>query len=227
MIPGWADTVQSWREFIRQLSKEYTVTSVDVPGFGGSEPPHNAWNVTDYAMFIKDFLVKTDTTPYAIVGHSNGGSIAIRLASQLGRVRPRLVLFASAGVRGEKDARRSALRFGTKVAKALSRPLPKAVRKRLRVQLYGSVGSDMLVAEHMQETFKRIVADDVRESARKLKNKTLLIYGEADTQTPVSHGEKLQECIGDSRLVVVPGAGHFVHLDQPESVLRFTKEFLK
>jgi pimeloyl-ACP methyl ester carboxylesterase len=42
----------------------------------------------------------------------------------------------------------------------------------------------------------------------------LLIFGENDTATPVSHGKRMEELIPDAGLVVLKNAGHFAYLDQ-------------
>jgi len=106
-------------------------------------------------------------------------------------------------------------------------PLPASVKRKLRRKVYDAVGSDMLVAEHLQETFKRVVTDDVRADAPKVAVPTLLLYGEADRATPVRYGEWFHELIEGSTLEVLPGAGHFVHLDRPHEVMRAIEEFLR
>ena len=85
----------------------------------------------------------------------------------------------------------------------------------------------MLVAEHLQDTFKKVVSDDVQADAGKLVLPTLLIYGDEDKAAPLAYGQKFHELIKGSQLEVVDGAGHFVHHDQPALVLRYIEEFLK
>jgi pimeloyl-ACP methyl ester carboxylesterase len=84
----------------------------------------------------------------------------------------------------------------------------------------------MLVAEHMQETFKKVVEDDVQADASHINVPTLLIYGEKDQEAPVWYGEQFHQLITDSTLEVLPGAGHFVHLDRPKEVIKSILEFL-
>src|SRR5690606_38998725 len=120
---------------------------------------------------------------------SNGGAIAIRGMARGWLSADNLVLLASAGIRGEYKGRVKALRLITKAGKALTTPLPKSVKQRLRKKVYATVGSDMLVAEHLQETFKKVVTDDVREDAARLALPTLLIYGDQDDATPVRYAE--------------------------------------
>jgi len=226
ILPGWADTAATWQPFAHKLAERYDVTVLDLPGFGGSQAPGEAWGLSEYAAFVGAFISKLKLKPYAVVGHSNGGGIAIRgIAAKL--LGPRkLVLLASAGIRGEYNGRNKALRLATKTGKLLSAPLPARVKKKLRSKVYQTVGSDMLVAEQMQETFKKVVTDDVRADAAKLSLPVLLMYGEADEQTPVRYGELFHELIDGSTLDILPGADHFLFLGHEAQVLKLAEEFL-
>ena len=85
----------------------------------------------------------------------------------------------------------------------------------------------MLVAPQLQETFKKTVKQDVQAEAKQLKVKTLLIYGADDKATPPLYGRLYNKLIKDSTLEVISGAGHFVHLDEPEKVTKLITGFLK
>ena len=76
------------------------MVAVDLPGFGGSEAPPAAWDLDDYAAFLEAFLRKLALDwPYAIIGHSNGGALAIRALSSGTLKADKLVLLAASGVR--------------------------------------------------------------------------------------------------------------------------------
>lgn len=226
LLHGWADSSQGWREFIQTLATEgYEVIACDLPGFGGTDPPSLAWDLTDYARFVAAFLHKIDIQPYCIIGHSNGGAIALRGLGASLLKSEKLVLLASAGVRAGEH--RTGLKAATKIGKVLATPLPKSLRNKIRHSLYTKAGSDMLVAEHMQDTFKRIVNDDVRDDAAKITVPTLLLYGSEDSATPVRYGEILNSAIKGSKLTVMPNVGHFIHKDAENAVLTEVKEFLR
>jgi pimeloyl-ACP methyl ester carboxylesterase len=227
ILPGWANDSKSWQAFGQRLAAEYDVTVVDLPGFGGTQTPPTAWGLSDYAAFIKAFLQKINISPYVIIGHSNGGAIAIRGLTDGQIEAERLVLLASAGIRTSYRGRTKVLRLLTKTGKLLTIPLPARAKKHLRRRVYNSIGSDMLVAEHLQETFKKIVEDDVQTDALKLGLPTLLLYGEADDQTPIRFGLQFHELINGSVLEIIAGAGHFVQLDRPDEVISRIKEFIK
>ena len=227
MLHGWGDSHQTFSELSRELEDKFSIISLDLPGFGGTQAPKTVWSLNDYCDFVAKFLVKIDEKkPYAIVGHSNGGAISIRGLANGIFESDKLVLLASSGVRDVYKGRKKALRLAAKAAKAATYPLPKSVTVRIKKHAYKSVGSDMFVAEHLQETFKKIVGDDVRNDAKKLKLPTLLIYGSEDNATPVRYGELFRDAIPGSMLQVIDGAGHHLHHDNPKEVYYFVKEFL-
>jgi pimeloyl-ACP methyl ester carboxylesterase len=226
LLHGWGDSSKGLRGLQTALAKKFQVVAVDLPGFGGTEAPKGTWGLDEYAAFVAHFLQKINAPKvYVLLGHSNGGAIAVRGLARDVLQADKLVLLASAGIRGEYKGRVKALRLITKAGKALTAPLPKSVKERLRKKVYHTVGSDMLVAEGLQETFKKIVTDDVRNDARSLTQPTLLVYGEDDDATPLSYGELFHENIDGSTLEILPGAGHFVHIDRPDDVIKAIEEF--
>jgi pimeloyl-ACP methyl ester carboxylesterase len=228
LLHGWGDTAAGLSALQKHLSQQYDVIAIDLPGFGGTQPPAEPWGLDEYVQFIKAFLVKLGVTEvYALLGHSNGGAIAIRGVGSGVLNCEKIVLLASAGIRNEYKGRNKALSILTKTGKLVTTPLPKSVKDKLRRKTYQAVGSDMLVAEHLQETFKRVVTDDVRADAAQILVPALLIYGEQDQAAPVWYGEQFHELMNESTLEILPGAGHFVHLDRPADVQKAVTEFLR
>lgn len=228
VLHGWGDDSRNWQQLQKTFSQDYQVLTVDLPGFGGSGTPEDTWSLDAYAVFVNDFLLKVGIPKvHAIIGHSNGGAIAIRgLAKGLLHTE-QLVLLGGAGIRNEQKGRNQALRYFTKAGKALTAPLPRKAKKSLRQKVYRSVGSDMLVAEHMQETFKKVISDDVREDASRIIVPTLLVYGADDTDTPPRYGNLFHERMKNSKLEVMQNAGHFVYQDRPVETAKLIQEFLK
>ena len=77
----------------------------------------------------------------------------------------------------------------------------------------------------MEQTFKKIVNEDVQTAARQISLPTLLVYGANDKTTPVSDGQKLSQAITRSKLEVVQ-TSHFLHQEQPEAVAQLMEDFL-
>lgn len=228
-LHGWADSSKTFEALVRELAaydETYSALLLDLPGFGTSAAPQSAWNLSDYASFIADFLIKIHSTPTAIIGHSNGGAIAIHGLAQGSLQTAHLILIGSAGIR-DKSVKKEALRLLAKPAKLAIKATPPSTQKRIRQKLYSAIGSDFLIAEHMQETFKKVVSYDVRREAAQLTVPTCLIYGEKDTATPPTYGKIFADIIPEATLQIIPLAGHFVHQEQAYKVARISVDFIR
>jgi pimeloyl-ACP methyl ester carboxylesterase len=61
----------------------------------------------------------------------------------------------------------------------------------------------------------------------KVMNKpTLIIWGENDKQVPLKYAQRLHHEIPESRLVIIPGAGHIVSFDAPDQVASALSDFV-
>ncbi|HEX9153841.1 MAG TPA: alpha/beta hydrolase [Candidatus Saccharimonadales bacterium] len=228
MLHGWADSSAGLKALCSSLNKKYDVIAVDLPGFGGTAAPQGAWGLDEYAAFVQHFLQKIGVgDAYALIGHSNGGAMVIRGIANKSLQAEKVVLLASSGIRNVYKGRNRFLRVMAKTGKVFTAPLPAAAKKKIRSKVYKTIGSDMLVAEHMQDTFKKVVTDDVLSDAVQLNMPVLLVYGEDDESTPVWYGQQFHELMVDSTLEILPHAGHFVHLDRPHDVQKAIEEFLR
>ena len=67
---------------------------------------------------------------------------------------------------------------------------------------------------------------NLRPLLPKIQASTLLIWGENDTDTPISFGEIMKEEIPDAGLVILKDAGHFSYLDQLPQFCEIVGNFL-
>ena len=228
ILHGWGDSAKGLKELAGRLDKNYQVLALDLPGFGATAAPKGVWDLDDYARFVSAVSSKLGLEqPYAVVGHSNGGALAVRAVS-LKELRPeKLVLMAASGVRTNSRVKRAFIKFIAKTGNIATIWMPEHYRQALRKSLYGVAGSDMLVVPALQETFKKTVRQDVQADAVALDVPTLLIYAANDDAIPLADGKQYHSLIKGSRLEVIPEAGHFVHLDQPQKVAALIEDFLK
>ncbi|HUC79035.1 MAG TPA: alpha/beta hydrolase [Candidatus Saccharimonadales bacterium] len=227
IVHGWGDDLLSFVKLQESLSKSYRVISLDLPGFGKSTGPDSGWSLDDFSEFIRDFTDKLKLSVYAYIGHSNGGGILIKGLADKTITADKLVLIASAGVRGTQQFRKTALKVGVKIGKIPLKILPTTYQLELKKRLYKAIKSDAQVNPQMLETFKKIVKQDVTRDASKLSLPSLIIYGRDDKVTPPEYGQIFNELIKGSNLELIAGCGHFVHLQQPEKVEALIEDFLK
>lgn len=227
-LHGWGDNEGTFSQLTKLLASEYTILSVDLPGFGKTDRPREPFNLESYAQFVAKFLEKANVhTLHAIIGHSNGGAIAIKGMSMGILQADSLVLLASAGVRSTYSGKKKAFRLMAKAAKLPTKLLPGAMQQNLKKKAYARIGSDLFVAEHLQETFKRIVAEDVVFESAMIAVPTLLIYGANDKSTPPDYGSRFAKQIERSELKVIENADHFLHHTHANEVARLIRGFLE
>ena len=79
----------------------------------------------------------------------------------------------------------------------------------------------------MRKILVSVVNEDLEPLLPKIKQSTLLIWGENDTATPLSDGKRMEELIKDSGLVTIKGAGHYSFLEGKFIFNRVICSFLK
>jgi pimeloyl-ACP methyl ester carboxylesterase len=228
LLHGWGDSWQTFNQLINKLSENYYVVALDLPGFGGSQIPKDIWSLDNYASLVQHFLakLKLNNDPYAVIGHSNGGALAIRAISLKHLEPSKLVLLAASGVRNTNNKRRAVTRLVAKTGKVTTFFLSRETKQKLRRKLYGTIGSDMLFAPHLQETFKVTVRQDVQVDAAKIDIPVLLIFADNDPAIPLSDAKRYHELMINSKLEVINSKDHFVHHDQSVKVEQLIVEFL-
>jgi pimeloyl-ACP methyl ester carboxylesterase len=83
LIHGFGGNRSVWAEQVARLKKDHTVLAIDLPGHGESGAPpmkDGAADLDAIAADIAALMRKQKVTPAIVVGHSTGGSIALRVA---------------------------------------------------------------------------------------------------------------------------------------------------
>lgn len=226
MLHGWKDTLHTFDAITAQLSDHYRIVRLDMPGFGESDMPDPTWRLDDYVDFVEAFVGKLNLQVDTLVGHSFGGRVIIKGVSRNVFAPRRIVLIAAAGVAERKAGRGALLKMVAKVGKLATLPLPLGMRQKIRRRLYTSIGSDYHASGRLKDIFLNVVEENLTACAPVITMPTLLIWGERDTQTPLSDGKKLHHLIRGSRIETISGATHFVHQEHPTRVASLMRSFL-
>ncbi len=226
-IHGWGDSGKAFSGLIEELSSDYTFLILDLPGFGGTQPPDGAWGTSDYAAFVAAWLKKINApVPLGIIAHSFGGAVAIMGLSKGTLKSKKLILIASSGIRDIKRLRKMLLKATAKAGKIPLYIAPVKTRTQTRKKFYRAIQSDRFLLPHMEKIYRKIITEDVQKAAHTLKLPTLLIYGCQDKGSPPLYGQILNQAINKSRLEIITGSGHFLHQEQPRQVAKLIKDFL-
>ena len=81
--------------------------------------------------------------------------------------------------------------------------------------------------ESMRTALSVMSEADQRDLLPRISVPTLLIWGELDVRSPLSVARQFEQAIPDTKLVVIPGAGHVSNLEQPELFNDTIREFCR
>lgn len=228
VLHGWGASIETVVSIVRALQRIAEVHALDLPGFGESQAPREPWGVDDYRRFLGSFMDAVGIArPAALIGHSNGGRVAIAMAAAEPQRVSRMILVDSAGIKPKRGVTYYRKVGMAKVGKHAARRLG-APGRRLRDALVGRAASADYAAAppEMRATFVRLVNSDLRDLLPQVRVPTLLIWGQQDTATPVSDAQLMERLIPDAGLVLFEGAGHYSYLDQPARFARIARHFL-
>ena len=220
ILQGWGTELAVYDSVAQTICSKCRVIQLDFPGFGGSDEPREPWSVDDYADFVIAFLRELKIDKVTLLGHSYGGRVIIKLASrdiipfEIGRI----VLVDSAGIIPKKTwKQKMKIRRYKILKKFVNMKLVYKICPNLVDEWRNRQGS----ADYRNSTpmmracMVKAVNEDLTHLLPKIKQDTLLIWGDLDTATPISDAKKMEELIPNSGLAVIPGTGHFCFLENP------------
>lgn len=231
MLHGWGANISLLMPLAERLAAVgYRCYMLDLPGFGESDDPLQAWTVYDYADFVLAYLDHHNVQQVYLFGHSFGGRLAIILGAEHSERIHKMVLSDAAGIRPKTSFW---LNLRLKSYKILRDSLYKiglnsiadSLRERYN-QRYGSSDFQQ-VSGIMRQTFVNVVNEDLLPLAYDVKPSTLIFWGDKDEDTPLWMGQKLEETIPDAGLIIHEGAGHYAYLEKAAETARIMDYFFK
>ncbi len=247
LIDGWGMHGGMWGNVAEQLSQNFRVLAVDLPGHGYSKHPCPAGGrgVGGEGFGLDDIvyeLAAKFSEPLAVCGWSLGGQVALHWAAREPEKIERLILVASTPCFTERDdwphgmARATLQQFAAELEKNHAATL----RRFLALQVRGSEGERELLLGLRELLFSRgepypdalregleILRDaDLRGALPGIKQSALVIAGERDKLTPPQASHYLAQRLPNARLVEIKGAAHAPFLSHPKIFIQHLKRFL-
>ncbi len=206
--------MHSFTRLADRLSKDYKVITLDFFGFGDTPSPDYPLTLMDYVDGVKEVIERYHLSNVTLVGHSFGGRVAMLFSVTYPDMVDSLVLIDSAGLRPRRGLDYYARVWFNRVLR--------------RLGLNGLRGSKdyQNLTDVEKQTFKNVVNLDLTPLLTSITQKTLILWGGKDKDTPLYMGKKLKKYIKNSDLVVFCKAGHFSYLDESNATYHVIKYFL-
>ncbi len=234
---------RQWRKLMERLASTYHVKAVNLFGYGRTP----AWTadrpqtLADQAALV-DAVVPAGAHDIALVGHSFGGSVAMRVAADLGRRVSGLVLlepnpFSILRDHGRVEAFAEAMRLRDIVRMHGTRGEWAAAAEKF-ADYWGGAGTwaatgperRAAFAEGLKPNFHEwdaIMNDttSLQDWAERLPQSTLVIH-DANTARPIREIVALMGAATPWQVTTIPDGGHMAPLTHPEIVNPLVADFL-
>ena len=229
LLHGWGCDSEVWGDFIEALGETFPqrdLLLVDLPGFGQSDALFNT-SAAEVLLRLEQSLPER----MVLIGWSLGGMLASVFAYQWpDRIEALICLATNASYRQRKDWTQAVPRADFQSFEQLLQENPAQCLKQFR--------ANQVLGDHQGKTLLRqlthlspdqaghgwgamlalLDAMDNREQLVKLKVDTLYLFGEQDRMVPAAVANGLKQLNPNIQSEILPGAGHVLHLSQPQQV---------
>jgi pimeloyl-ACP methyl ester carboxylesterase len=247
LIHGFTASNFVWNDVFLPIAESgFRVIAPDLVGFGFSEKPRDGeYTIDAQARMLISLMDHLGIERATLVGSSYGGAIAATCALDFQERVQRLVLVDA--VINDHAKRRFLLRLAASpVLGDFLSPLMLGSRQLVHQQLRKGYAPENrhlfdeqrirahhrpLLAASTQRaallTLRRWNAERIEREAHRIKQPTLLIWGEVDPEIPLAHGRRLFELILDSQLVVFRRCGHMPMEEYPREFTEVLIDFCR
>lgn len=248
LIHGLGASAEIWSANLGALASRHRVFAPDLPGFGLTEKPEwMDYGPGAYSRFVRDFMAALGIGKAALVGHSLGGGVALRvILDDPGRVE-RIILVSSAGLGREVSLplRIASLPFFGRIF--FKPPLPVFIRFLHRLVYnpeaitpeFAHLYYEMFFQPGAVRAFTSIlrniatlrgarpgILEPIREGLGAITAPALILWGRQDRILPVSQAFDAAGRIPGACLHVFERCGHMPNVEYPEEFNRILLDFL-
>jgi pimeloyl-ACP methyl ester carboxylesterase len=220
-LHGLADALDVWSNVAGPLAARGQVVLVDQRAHGESEAPPGPYRREDLAADVYALLDQLGLPRAVLIGHSMGGVVAMTAALTYPERVAALVLLGTASECSDRVAA-----WYERIARAAETDGVAGLTR----AIYGSAPPRELRGEarglaHVTRCLESLAHDPLTPRLGSVACPALLVVGDRD---PMGAGASviIQRHLPGSTLEVIPGSGHWVHVDAPEALLAAIDCFL-
>lgn len=237
LVQGLGQAMWAWREQVRVFSQRFGTIAYDARGTGKTPRSRESYGIPELADDAADVL---DGRSAHVVGLSMGGYVALTLAL----ARPELVrslVLVGTGAGGPGRVPRP---DHVREAFIAAMGLPHEEFARVTTPYTFAPGwpeanpeqfEALIAARNERPTPYQVIEEHVRAcyafyadgpEVERIEAPALVVHGDADLIVPVENGRMLAARLPDAEYVELPGRGHNLPLEDPDTFNRIVLDFL-
>jgi esterase len=239
MLHGIARTSHSFDHIAPRFARDYHVIAMDLRGHGDSGwHPDGAYLVEDYVSDLEGIVEQLNLRNVVLTGNSTGGRVAqvyaglhpenvsALIVEDVGPERPteiasnfaRRVQQEANGWASEEELVATLLKNGGPISEPLQRAHVRYGTKRR--------ADARVIWKRDPNLVKGFVPTELWQYVSRITAPTIYILGGSSTIVPVDTQQRLRQTLPRCEILVMPGVGHYPHLETPEGFLTAVTSFL-
>jgi pimeloyl-ACP methyl ester carboxylesterase len=239
LIHGFSGGKDTWNRVASQWDDDYHIIAIDLPGHAESVSKKNlGYTITQQAKRVNQFIEAKKIKGFYLLGHSMGGSIALRYAANHTNTVKGLILIDSMGMEQTKSDGVILVEHSDK------NPLyDVCTKERLDTLLNHSMHHPPYIPDIIKEALlqekcaRRQIEKEIYEgmyqdvnlshAAQSIDVPTLIVWGEKDRMTHVDDATLFHRTIANSQLIILKETGHVPILEAPEKTAEVIRRFIE
>lgn len=223
-VHGWCINKEYWQQQVHAFSKNYTVVTMDLPGFGQSGTNRNPWNFADYTEDVKQLIDELKLKNVILIGHSMSGDMILDFSNKY----PDHIigitgidnLHEPSGAMSEQDQKNTIAffelfktKFDSVITATMSLYLfqpstDTAVKQRVMKNIFNT---DSLIAVDILQSLT-FFAQEQQTRMKKLHHRLFLVNSDV---LPVKLDSLNKYCAKGAEVVYVHNTGHYPMIEKP------------
>ncbi len=221
MLHGGYESIENLNSMVSYLSNHFRIIGIDSRGHGKSTLGNTKLTYERLQLDAEKILKKLKITDVNIIGFSDGGVVAFRIAANKNIKVNTLVAIGSSWKNDDIDIAEDILK--TITPETAKEYFPENVKDYHRLnpeQNYEALVQSVLAME-----IERAETGHPNEKVNDISAETLLIRGDNDFLTSSESLSELKTRIKGASFLNVPFVEHVVHVEQPQVVEIILKQF--
>lgn len=237
ILHGLFGSADNWLNIAKGLERDFTTYLVDLRNHGDS-PHHEDWNYEVMAKDLAQFMQDQGLEKAHIMGHSMGGKTAMTFALAYPDQVDRLIIVDIA-------PRYYPVHHQTILEGLNAIDLDKLKSRKEAEDVLGQYVNDKGIRQFLLKSLGRdkegkfvwkinlpVITDKIKnvseaiDQDRQFDHPTLFIGGANSDYIQEKDKTEIEKYFPHSQIVKIKNAGHWIHAEQPEAVIRTVKAFL-
>ena len=240
LIHSVGQSLFTWRNVFAELSDNYRVIAIDLPGHGYSSRPDSfSYTADDIAFVINSFLDVLNVKSAHMIGFSLGAMYMMRFLSLYPRRVANCIAISPGGVTEQMP--KFVHQMQTPVVATFARNLYTAsnVRAMLTecfadpalvddhvVRQYYEPISDGLAREALMYALRNFDMEAIAEGLLPVEHEVLVLWGKNDNWHPPAGSVYFQSLLRAGRYYLVRNAGHLLQEEAPVKLLEIVYSYI-